>query len=70
MAREHEMYRPLLEDILAYTGGKRLLTISDVAGYLGRGRPWVTEHIGVTREGITPMALAQKLARDYSGVKA
>lgn len=67
MPREHELYRPLLEDILAFTGGKRLMTISDVAGYIGRRRPWVTEHLGVTADGITAMALAQKLAKEYSG---
>ena len=67
MAREHELYRPILEDVLAYTGGKRLLHITDVAAYLGRRRPWVSEHLGVTSEGITAMALAAKLAKEYSG---
>lgn len=67
MPREHEMYRPILEDVLAYSEGKRLLNISQVAAYVGHKREWVTEHLGVTSEGITAMALAHKLAREYSG---
>ena len=66
MPREHEMYRATLEDILAYTGGKRMLTISQVARYVGRRREWVTEHLGVTAAGITAMALANKLAKEHS----
>ena len=67
MPREHTMYRPILEDVLAYSGGKRLLNITQVAGYVGRRREWVSEHLGVTSDGITAMALAQKLAKEYSG---
>ena len=61
------MYRPVLEDILAYTGGKRMLNITQVAKYVGHKREWVMEHMGVTAEGITAMALAAKLAKEYSG---
>ena len=67
MSREHPMYRLILEDILAYNNGKRMLNITEAANYLGRNRPWVTEHLGVTAEGITAMALAQKLAQRHSG---
>ncbi len=66
MPREPEMYRDTLEDILTYTGGKRMLNISEVARYVGHRREWVTEHLGVTAEGITAMALARKLAKDFS----
>ena len=61
------MYRPILEDVLAYSGGKRLLNISQVAAYVGHRREWVSEHLGVTADGITAHALAAKLAKEYSG---
>lgn len=66
MPREPEMYRRTLEDILAFTEGKRMLNISQVARYVGHRREWVTEHLGVTADGITAMALAQKLSKEYS----
>lgn len=35
MSREREVYRDNLEDILTFTDGKRLLTITDVRRYTG-----------------------------------
>ena len=67
MAREHELYRPTLEQILAFTGGKHLLTISDVSRYLGRKREWCSARFGITAAGITAEALASRLAHEYSG---
>lgn len=61
MGREAEGYRDQLEDILDYFGGKRLLTISDVARYLGRKRETVAKHLNISAEGITAPMLARKL---------
>ncbi len=63
MPREHEMYRPILEDLLAYSGGKRMLSLKDVCQYVGRENRWVKEHLGVTREGVTVHELARRLAK-------
>lgn len=35
MAREKPAYRINLEDIIKFTGGKRLLSVTDTANYLG-----------------------------------
>lgn len=67
MAREQAEYRPNLESILTFSGGKHLLTISDTARYLGRKREWCASHFGITAAGITAEALAMRLAKDYSG---
>ena len=60
------MYRPILEDILAFTGGKRMMSLTEVSVYVGRESRWVKRHLDVTREGITVHELANKLAK---GVK-
>jgi len=67
--REHDMYRPTLEQILAFSGGRHLLTISDTARFLGRKREWCSAHLGITAAGITAEALAMKLAKGYSGTE-
>lgn len=61
------LYRETLADILAHTGGKRILTVSETGRLLGKSRPWVREHLGVTGMGITANALAWKLAKDFGG---
>ena len=35
MAREHEFYRDNLEQILAFTGGRHLLTVTEVCRFTG-----------------------------------
>lgn len=35
MSREHPDYRKTLEDILAFSGGARMLTVADVRAYTG-----------------------------------
>lgn len=60
MAREAPTYRDELEEILKFFGGKRILTISDVARYLGRTRDWTREKFGVCGD-VTVVALAHKL---------
>lgn len=59
------MYREMLESILKHTGGKRILSISEVSRLVGKTRPWVKERIGVGSNGISVESLAWKLARDF-----
>lgn len=66
MPREHELYRPILEDILQYSGGRRVLAMKEVCEFTGRENRWVKKHLGVTREGITAHELARRMAK---GVK-
>ena len=66
MPRELEMYRPILEDILSFTNGRRMMSMKDVCQYVGRENRWVKKHLGVTREGITAHELARRLAERYS----
>lgn len=56
------LYRECLADVLAYTGGKRILTVSETSRMLGKSRQWVRERLGITGMGITAQALAWKLA--------
>ena len=62
MGRELDGYRDQLEDILTFFDGRRLLTVTDVAIYLGRQRNCVRERFGIGKEGITAPMLARKLA--------
>lgn len=55
-------YRPILEDLVKTFGGKRLLTITDVCTYTGVCNKTVKRRYGVTKDGITTVALARKLA--------
>ena len=61
MAREMEGYRDQLEDILTFFDGRRLLTVTDVAKYLGRERRCVQARFGIGPDGITAVGLARKL---------
>lgn len=63
MPREPETYRQHLEDILKFFDNKRILSVSDVATYLGKTRNWTREHLGITSAGITAVSLANKLAK-------
>lgn len=62
------LYRETLADVLAQTGGKRILTVSETSRLLGKSRQWVRERLGVNGMGITAHALAWKLASEYGGV--
>lgn len=63
MGRELESYRDILEDILKYTGGKRLLTTEEVCRYLGICYKTAKKRFTMTRDGISAPALARKLAQ-------
>jgi hypothetical protein len=63
MPREPETYRLELEQILAAFGSKRILSVTDVAGYLGRSRKWCREHLGISGDGVTSVKLALILSR-------
>lgn len=62
MSREKANYRPMLEDILVFTSGKRLLNIAEVARYTGKTRDWCIKHIPFTEGHITAVALARHFA--------
>lgn len=62
MAREHEAYRDILEDIYRRCGDKALLTRTEVARYLGIDRRTVAKRFAIGTDGITAPALARKLA--------
>lgn len=64
--REPEMYRRTLEDLSEFFHGKRVLNVSEVAEYTGHCRRWVQKYIGVPADGITIMALANKLSKEFS----
>lgn len=64
--REPEMYRRTLEDLKQYFGDKRVVNVSEVADYTGHCRRWVQKYIGVPATGITIMALANKLSKEFS----
>jgi predicted ArsR family transcriptional regulator len=62
MPREKEGYRDQLEDILTYFNQKRLLSVTDVAKYLGISTKRARQKFGFTGEtGITAVDLARKL---------
>lgn len=57
-------YRDNLEDILKFSKGSRVLTVSDVSVYTGRDRRWVQKHLGVEpRRGISAATLARRLSK-------
>lgn len=41
MSRELEDFRPYLEDILSYTGGRRVMTAKEAMEYTGKSRHWL-----------------------------
>ena len=54
MPREKQDYRPYLEDLLAYTGGRRIMTAKEAMAYTGKSRHWLNNrglntHIGVVQ---------------------
>lgn len=63
MPREPFSYRDNLEDLLAFFGGKRILSVQDVCRYTGRDHRWVKSRFQMTaKNGISVPTLARKLA--------
>lgn len=62
MSREKADYRVILEDILSYSGGARLLTLQQAAAFLGVTAITVKRRFGFGRGGVPAAALAYKLA--------
>lgn len=62
MAREKEDYRSILEDILQFFDGKRVLTVTDVARFTGRDRGTVRRRFDIRDGEITAHRLARLLA--------
>lgn len=63
MSKEPESFRTELEQIMAFSGGRRLLKQCEVAAYLGRSVDYVREHMNVSRDGMSATALAMYLAK-------
>ncbi len=65
MPREHTGYRENLQDILEFSGGKRLLTMSDVKTYTGLvDDRTVKKRFPITNGYISAATLALHLAGD------
>ena len=47
MARERADYRPIMADMLEYTGGARLMTKTEMQLYTGKGQHYVEKHYPV-----------------------
>ncbi len=56
MPREPECYRPYMEDILAYTGGRRILTVKETMAYTGKSRHWLASKGLVKEVGVVQLA--------------
>lgn len=61
MPREHEAYRDNLEALREYFLPKRLVTVSDVAKYLGCDRQTAAKRFNISKNGITLETLARAL---------
>lgn len=63
LSREKPNYRFILADIDERTGGKRILSVSDVAKYTGKSRDWCKLHIPFNSDNeIHAVALARHFA--------
>lgn len=63
MPRERPAYRDNLEDILSFTGGKRILTINDVRQYTGLvNSRTIKRHFPIQKGVISAATLARCLA--------
>lgn len=63
MSREAAAYRDNLEDILEFTRGRRLLSLKEVAQYLGRDPKTIRRTLGVDKHGISAPTLARMLSK-------
>ena len=65
MSREKAAYRQNLEDILTFTGGRRLLSMSDVRQYTGlKDNRSVKKHFPIVDGYISAATLASCLAEN------
>lgn len=63
MSREKQGYREHLEDILAFTGGRRVLSLTDVRGYTGiADNRTVRKRFPIDGHTISAPALARALS--------
>ncbi len=60
---KEQIYRDILEGILAFTNGKHMMRRIDVIRYTGMARAKVEKELGIGDEGITAEALARRLAK-------
>ena len=63
MARELEGYRDVMEDLLTFFNGRRLLYQRDVAEYLGCCPRKAAKLYNIPREGITIPLLARRICK-------
>ena len=64
MTREPEYCRDLMEDILKFTGGRRRLSVSEVAKFEGRDRRTVQKCYQIDPKlGIDALVLAKRMCR-------
>lgn len=61
MPRELPGFRDQLEDILAFSGGQRILSKQEVQQYTGKSRNWCEKHLELSKSGISAHVLARKL---------
>lgn len=64
MPKEPEFCRDLMEDILKFTGGRRRLSVSEVARFDGRDRRTVQRCYQIDpKKGIDALVLAKKMCQ-------
>ena len=64
MPKEPEFCRDLMEDILKFTGGRRRLSVSEVARFEGRDRRTVQRCYEINpKKGIDALVLAKKMCQ-------
>ncbi|MBE7018208.1 MAG: hypothetical protein E7420_08720 [Ruminococcaceae bacterium] len=64
MPKEPEFCRDLMEDILKFTGGRRRLSVSEVARFEGRDRRTVQRCYQIDpKKGIDALVLAKKMCQ-------
>lgn len=63
MGKELDCYRDVLEDILAASSGRRLLTGKDVAAYLGIDPRTARKRYAIPEGGILAPVLARRLLK-------
>lgn len=66
MGREPQNYRAELEQILEHFDGKRLLTRTEAAAYLGKSVDYCRDRMHITKDGVSAQALAMFLAKNCS----